>query len=546
MSDSDISDYAKIREANIRRNEEFLQAVGLDNTSSGMRAEIAASKAASATKRGVTKKRKINDVVEPVRRSGRVTIDRLKSELADLDDKDPSKLSKAKELEEMVEKKKEGSYATLIEAGGEGGSSERYSRFEEEELKASPTNQPDKDEDEDEDEGAFTRPLFTTLASFSAKGSGSTSSSRTPKSKAKSAGTPKSPSTQTAESYSRSIAALACAAKDVAKVAEQRCTSVWVHPSETKLIVAAGDKSGNLGLWDVDAEEGGVGGVYKFKPAVSNICKIWSAPSDDGRMHVASYDGTVRFLDFAKACFVRSFESPDSMDDMYYTDLAQGSDGAGMWHVTRSDGALCCIDPRKSASRYAWKTELRIKSASGGGVDAGRMNSVQQLSEHTLLTAGSKSTICLYDVRKVGAALMPTTMLGGHLKSVNAAYASPDGRFIVSVSQDNTVKLWSDLSSDSAKCHTTRHDNHTGRWLSTFRPAWDPKQPSALCLGSMDQPRRVEVWSAALDASGKPVLSLLRGVRSDSVASVCSRNAFHPTLNIIAASNSSGRVHILR
>jgi hypothetical protein len=41
-------------------------------------------------------------------------------------------------------------------------------------------------------------------------------------------------------------------------------------------------------------------------------------------------------------------------------------------------------------------------------------------------------------------------------------------------------------------------------------------------------------------------LSLLAAIKDDSLASVCSRNGFHPTLNIIIGGNSSGRVHIIR
>ena len=86
------------------------------------------------------------------------------------------------------------------------------------------------------------------------------------------------------------------------------------------------------------------------------------------------------------------------------------------------------------------------------------------------------------------------------------------------------------------------HDNHTGRWLSTFRPVWDVKHPHSFVMGSMSKPRCVEVFVVDDSASLMSPIAL----RSEGIASVMSRNAIHPTLDIIAASNSSGRVHIVR
>ncbi len=104
-----------------------------------------------------------------------------------------------------------------------------------------------------------------------------------------------------------------------------------------------------------------------------------------------------------------------------------------------------------------------------------------------------------------------------------------------------------------------RHDNNTGRWLSTFRPSFDPKRDHTFVLGSMDRPRRVEIFTFSGSGSfsgsnGKKSqvadsahpIQLLQAVQGEYLGSVCSRNCFHPSLNVIAAGNSSGRLHILR
>lgn len=65
---------------------------------------------------------------------------------------------------------------------------------------------------------------------------------------------------------------------------------------------------------------------------------------------------------------------------------------------------------------------------------------------------------------------------------------------------------------------------------------WDPKQEDCFIVGSMDHPRRVEVFHE----SGKNVHSLW----GECLVSVCSLSAVHPTRYILAGGNSSGKLHV--
>ena len=51
----------------------------------------------------------------------------------------------------------------------------------------------------------------------------------------------------------------------VAKVVPERIFSMAVHPTEDKVIVAAGDKTGSIGIWDVKDKESDNHGVHVFK-----------------------------------------------------------------------------------------------------------------------------------------------------------------------------------------------------------------------------------------------------------------------------------------
>lgn len=58
-------------------------------------------------------------------------------------------------------------------------------------------------------------------------------------------------------------------------------------------------------------------------------------------------------------------------------------------------------------------------------------------------------------------------------------------------------------------------------------------------VGSLEQPRRIEVYSAA---AGFQIAS----VRSEYMVSVQSVCVFHPTRNVLVGANSSGRTHVFR
>ena len=92
-----------------------------------------------------------------------------------------------------------------------------------------------------------------------------------------------------------------------------------------------------------------------------------------------------------------------------------------------------------------------------------------------------------------------------HALSLNQAMWSPDGKHIVTVCQDNYLRTYDaphlcenphKSGYPQAPKYKVRHDNRTGRWLTKFKVHWDPKQSDAFVIGSMDQPRCIEVFNA--------------------------------------------------
>jgi hypothetical protein len=96
-----------------------------------------------------------------------------------------------------------------------------------------------------------------------------------------------------------------------------------------------------------------------------------------------------------------------------------------------------------------------------------------------------------------------------------------------------------------------RHNNKTGRWLSTFMAQWHAVH-DVFCVGSMEQPRVMEVFldpsnsnkknSGARDPFGRVAFG------GDAMTAVTSRCCFHPRSDqlIVVGGTSSGRVAISR
>ena len=86
----------------------------------------------------------------------------------------------------------------------------------------------------------------------------------------------------------------------VAKVVPERIYAVAVHPSASSLLVAAGDKVGNLGLWNVDGAAGTeTDGVATWQPHTRTVNALQFAPQDPAKLYSSSHDGAVRCMDLS-------------------------------------------------------------------------------------------------------------------------------------------------------------------------------------------------------------------------------------------------------
>lgn len=338
----------------------------------------------------------------------------------------------------------------------------------------------------------------------------------------------------------------------VAKVVPDRIYSVAFHPSESKLISCAGDKQGHLGIWDVDNHTENSDGVHLFRPHSSPISNLeWTRSGN--KLLSSSYDGTVKLFDISSQTFLEVFASYDE-SPQFKEKLGFGLDeGHKFWiqytcfgetedtlFLSTSLGGVVHVDLR-SKGRVAFDLTLSEK----------KINTVSlHPNGYTMATAGLDCTVNLWDIRKFatitkGSNLQPLAYQNGS-KSVNSAFFSPSGKHLLTTTMSNTLEILSDSHLKtgllSKPAHRIRHDNMTGRWLSTFMAQWHPSliNEDLFIVGSMSKPRRMEFFNGN---TGK-----VYDLQGDALTAVVSRCCFHPSTErlIACGGNSSGRVTVAR
>ena len=174
---------------------------------------------------------------------------------------------------------------------------------------------------------------------------------------------------------------------------------------------------------------------------------------------------------------------------------------------------------------------------------------VHPIRDYTIATASNDRTVKLWDARKMGK---PSDALASfeHGRAATSAVFSPiEGNRLLTTSYDDLVRVIElpaggakIAAADSDKLVTKiRHDNQTGRWLTNFRATWDPKSDNTFVIGSMKQPRGVDFYTGAGDGKWSNVRQT-----NDNFTTVSSLNCFHPSLDVVAGGNSSGKVSIWR
>ncbi|XP_042176131.1 WD repeat-containing protein 76-like [Oncorhynchus tshawytscha] len=156
------------------------------------------------------------------------------------------------------------------------------------------------------------------------------------------------------------------------------------------------------------------------------------------------------------------------------------------------------------------------------------------------IMVAENSIVSIYDARCLKASSRePVSQLYGHSKSISSAYFSPGtGNRVVTTCLDNNIRIYdtSELTSRAPLLTSIQQNLYTGRWLSKLQAMWDPKRDDCFVVGSMQRPRRVQVFHE----SGQ----LQHSFQDPEMTTVLSVTAFHPTRNALLGVAPPGRLYV--
>lgn len=333
-------------------------------------------------------------------------------------------------------------------------------------------------------------------------------------------------STPDIKRYKEALSSMVLSKENIRKVMKTRVCSMAIHPSESIILVAAGDKLGHVGLWNVSC--GTEEGSHRFIPHSFQVNCMHFSPFNPAHLLSLSND-TLRCGDVTRGLFDEICRDEENLSSF---DFLQ-ENGCSVL-VSHWDGTVAMVDRRTRRT----STELSVDI----GFKRTRTVHVHPVKKQYFLAAGSVD-VCVFDVRYLRAERnKPLSSLPGHTKSVASAYFSPvTGSRVVTVCADDKLRVYdtTSLTSTVPLLSSIRHNNNTGRWLTRFRAIWDPKQEHCFVVGSVTQPRKIEVF--------QDTGHLLHSFSSvDFLASVCSINVIHPSQDILVGGNSGGRLHVFK
>ncbi|KAM8893657.1 WD repeat-containing protein 76 [Spinachia spinachia] len=309
----------------------------------------------------------------------------------------------------------------------------------------------------------------------------------------------------------------------VAKVVKDRIYSASFHPCTSSLLVAAGDKLGNVGLWKLGGE--GVGdGVLLFEPHTRPVSCVAFSRAHPTQLLSLSYDGSVRCMDVEKAVFHDVYDVEGGLRTFDFM-----SRDCSTLVVGTSCGEVAVVDRRTPGNTHESLHSLD-KSV--------RCVSVHPLQKHYFAVAESRG-VNIYDSRCLKNSQTPAvSQLHGPSLSISSAYFSPcTGHGLLTTCMDDMIRIY-DTSSMTAKpplLTSIRHNAQSSQSrLKALSAVWDPKREDCFVVSS-SQPRSVMVFHQSGQLQRHFVENFNR---------VLSVTAFHPSRNALLGGNASGRMHV--
>ena len=260
------------------------------------------------------------------------------------------------------------------------------------------------------------------------------------------------------------------------------------HPNQDKPLVFAGDKLGNLGLFDgsqggpavkVEDDEEEIDdedpAITTFKIHTRTISAFQFSPHDPNALYSASYDSSIRKLDLAKGVAVEVYAPADKDGDEPLSGVEMSRQNPHTLYFTTLGGQFGYHDIRAPPDNTGGSGLMQLSDKKIGGF------SLHPAHPHFVATASLDRTLKLWDLRKMtgkGEARSPA-LVGEHESRLSVSHAAFNSAGqVATASYDDTVKIYdfsscgdwkpgSELTEDEMLPTTIiPHNNQTGRWVT--------------------------------------------------------------------------------
>ena len=275
------------------------------------------------------------------------------------------------------------------------------------------------------------------------------------------------------------------------KITPERIYSLGFHPTADKPLVFAGDKMGNLGIFDASQTSSSVKAENGIKnendeeeedddpdPAITSfhchtrtISSFQFSPADPARLYTCAYDSSVRLLDLNTSKSTEIYAPDDTSVDEPLSGVEVDASAPHMLFFSRLDGHVGRTDTR--ARNQTDLFELSEKKIGGFSMHPG--------NPHFIVTASLDRYMRLWDLRKLSgkAGRQLPALIGEHESRLSVSHAAFNSAGqVATASYDDTVKIhtfegmnaWKpgyDLSDDQMQPSSIiGHNNQTGRWVT--------------------------------------------------------------------------------
>ncbi len=274
------------------------------------------------------------------------------------------------------------------------------------------------------------------------------------------------------------------------KITPERIYSLGFHPTTDKSLVFAGDKLGNLGIFDASQTAASVkaeNGVKEEEeeadeddpdPAITTfhchtrtISSFQFSHANPSHLYTCSYDSSLRLLDLTKSKSTEIYAPSDSSLDEPLSGVEMDPTAPHMLYFSRLDGAVGRTDTRAPNTTDIFQlSEKKI-----GGF------SLNPANPHFIATASLDRYLRIWDLRKLSgkASRQLPALIGEHESRLSVSHAAFNSAGqVATASYDDTIKIhtfegmssWSPghkISDDKMEPSSIiRHNNQTGRWVT--------------------------------------------------------------------------------